>query len=232
MSLPSAPKPEVPLEGIKGKLQETFRKRRIWEMVPNCNELLVLSKDLSVADTIKILSENIIGHCILIDQDKNCLVAILLVADFITFLLSLAGPNQALLEDEGLMAEYLSTTPIGRFLQTYKKYNGRPCEEIIHREDTDPLSDLIATFNQNKIGKVLIKTKSLENLCIFTKKDLVVSLLQNFRPSAPDLQYLDRSIEQVEADVKIMLTPQEIVSLRTTQTLHEGLQTIKDRQAT
>ena len=77
---------------------------------------------------------------------------------------------------------------------------------------------------------MLIKTKSMENLCIFTKKDLVVSLLQNFRPSAPDLQYLDRSIEQVEADVKIMLTPQEIWSIKVTQTLHEGLQTIKDRQ--
>ena len=61
-------------------------------------------------------------------------------------------------------------------------------------------------------------------------KDLVVSLLQNFRPSAPDLQYLDRSIEQIEADVRIMLTPDKIISLRVDQTLHEGLQIINGGQ--
>lgn len=55
-------------------------------------------------------------------------------------------------------------------------------------------------------------------------------MLQNFRPTAPDLQYLDRSIEQVEEDVKIMLTPAEIVSLRLGQTLHEGLQIIKQKE--
>lgn len=97
-------------------------------------------------------------------------------------------------------------------------------------QDSDPLSSLIATFNKNKIGKVLIKTRTLENLCIFAKRDLVVSLLQNFRPNSPDLQYLDRSIEQVEADVKIMLSPKEIVSLRVGQSLQEGLQIIKQRE--
>lgn len=77
---------------------------------------------------------------------------------------------------------------------------------------------------------MLIKTKFLENLCIFTKKDLVVSLLQNFRPSAPDLQYLDRSIEQIEAEAKIMLMPEKIVSIRVSNTLHEGLQIIKNKE--
>lgn len=92
------------------------------------------------------------------------------------------------------------------------------------------MSDVIATFKNQKIGKVLIKTKTLENLCLFTKKDLLVSLLQNFRPNSPDLHYLEQSINTIEEDVKIMVKAEEIKYIRENQTVHEGLLIIKERE--
>ena len=223
-------KSEILLIGLKELLQELFKTTKIWQMVPNCNELLILSKDLSVKEVIEILSENIATFCLLIDQEKNVLSGLILVADFINFLLSLENKNKRLVEDEKSMQQYLESTPIIEFMTQHSKYSNRPFEEIIHKQDTDTLSDLIATFKNEKIGKILIKTKTLENLCVFTKKDLLVSLLQNFRPTSPDLQYLDESINEIEKDVKIMVKGSEVLFLREDQTVYEGLLMIKQQQ--
>lgn len=224
-------KSEILLIGLKELLQELFKTTKIWQMVPNCNELLILSKDLSVKDVIEILSENIATFCLLIDQEKNELSGLFLVTDFINFLLSLENKKKSLLEDQKSMQSYLESTHIIEFMTQHHKYaKNRLFEEIIHKEDTDTLSDLIATFKNEKIGKVLIKTKTLENLCVFTKKDLLVSLLQNFRPTSPDLQYLDETINEIEKDVKIMVKGNEVMFLRENQTVYEGLLMIKQQE--
>lgn len=125
---------EVLLISIKVMLREFFTNTKVWHMVPNCTELLILSQSLTVQNVIDIFSENDANFCLLIDQEKNSLTALILVADFINFLISLKPETGKPIEEDKDTINYLKSTSIWTFLQTHKKYTNRPIDEIIHRE--------------------------------------------------------------------------------------------------
>ena len=111
------------LQDIKGLLKTFFSETRIWQMVPNCSELLVVSKDLSVKSAIDILAENNANYCMLINQKKHEPFALFVLTDFINFILSLENTNSHLINDEKEALQVLRQTTIGELLEKYHKYS-------------------------------------------------------------------------------------------------------------
>ena len=115
-------KSEIFFTNLKDMLKSVFKKTQVWQMVPNCNELLVISNRFSVKEVVEILSDNLSVYCLLVDQEFHQMWALFLFTDFINFLLSLNTTNRNLLENEALLEDYLRETEIRSFLEDHKKY--------------------------------------------------------------------------------------------------------------
>lgn len=88
--------------------------------------------------------------------------------------------------------------------------------------------DVISLFKQEKIGRVLIENGK-ESLCLFSKKDLIVSLIKNFNDKKRKFREIDESIEELEKHVKLMIKADEIITIQRTNTIYEALLILKTK---
>jgi hypothetical protein len=127
----SSPKILNDFQLVIDKLKQFGESTKIWQMIPNTNNTIIIADDLSVKDTIEILHDNMFKRCLLINPNNESELTLFMLVDFINLILSFQTKNRELLSSPDRIQRFLEDLTMKSLVTEYKKYMSFQETEVI-----------------------------------------------------------------------------------------------------